>query len=180
MLSKKIKRCSAKMRAAYSSEVESYLEKNALKLFRKTIKESLQGEILTEEKANSLLGKSYPVAYWVDETDIKKQFLCLLKEAGYLFTYSKNGKIVLKNKKQYTDIVNNHLKFSGRGIVDRLAYYCESTSGRLTYEEASKALGCHFPKPPYYKGDDERICVLAFLQETGLLIKFDEAHVYFP
>lgn len=177
---KKNGRCSSKVRERYSKEARCYLQKNTLAFIQKISDGILSETELTHENAKIFLGKDYPIAPWVDETDAIGQLLCILKEAGYIFTYSKNGRVILKNQQLYNAIVKNHLKFSGAEIIDKLAYYCERTHGRLTYNQVSQVLGFHYPKPPYIGKTDERVCIIAFLKEVGIPFNFDENHVYFP
>lgn len=175
----KIKCCSCELKKRYSIKVHHYLEYNSILLLKNIYDEIIFFEKLDEETMRNLLG-NYPKAPWIDEMDSKRQFICLLKEAGYVFLYDKKGNIKFKNKKIYNRIVQNHLKLSGKDILERLADMCEMTSGRISYKQMQEVLGAHYPKAPYAKCFDERISIILFLRELKLPFKFDDFHIYLP
>ena len=180
MFFSKLIRCSNKVKAQYSRQAQEYLNSNSLLIVQKICDGVLGSEKLEEEKVRELLGNNYPIAPWVEETDIIGQFVCLLEEAGYIFVRDTNGEVKFKNEDMYKAIVQNHLKLSGMCIMERLAYYCEKTKGRLDYEQVEEVLGFHYPKAPYIGKMDKRVSIIMFLKATGIPFKFNETHVYFP
>ena len=177
---KKIRRYCKRTRERYSYDVQEYLKRNGLVLMQKLRNGILGSGDLEESKVRELLGTDYPVAPWTDKEDIIEQFISILEEAGYVFSCTEDGKIQFKNAELYSAIVQNHLKFSGREIFERLSDCCEKTHGRITYEDMHEILGFHYPKAPYAVGVDNRVCIVLFLKEVGIPFKFDETHVYLP
>ncbi|MBQ8043171.1 MAG: hypothetical protein IJ272_03345 [Clostridia bacterium] len=177
---KNIKRCSAKARKCYSNQVQKYLQNNGFVIVQKIYEGALSTHELRPEEVQNVLGDEYPVAPWVNDTDVVGQFICILEEAGYTFSYNEEGRVCFKDDELYGAIVKNHLRFSGRYILDSLSDYCEQNGSRLTYYQAQRVLGFHYPRAPYVNKEDTRACTILFLKETGLPFKFDDTYVYFP
>lgn len=169
-----------KRRRDYANNVRRYLMENSFSIVKKIYDGTLATQELKSEQVEMILGEDYPVAPWVDEKDIVGQFVEILKEAGYIFSYNRNDPICFKDAEIYATIVKNYLKLSGDCFVETLGYECERTNGKLTYFQIYNVLGLHYPKAPYVNKEDTRACILLFLKETGIPFKFDDTHVYFP
>lgn len=163
----------------YSILVQQYLKENTPAIVQRLYDIVSATHELDVDAVKSILGENYPKAPWKDNDDIMGQFACILEEAGWLFV-SNNGKIILEDEKSYSDIVQNHLKFSGSQILDRLSECCERTNGRITYWEMQSILGFHYPKAPYCDKSDIKACTILFLKETGIPFKFDNMYIYLP
>lgn len=177
---KKLKRCCNKAKQRYSNEVQKYLKSNGFILVQKIYDGVLGTGKLEEKKVKEILGANYPVNPWISESDIIGQFVSIMEQAGYQFSRDSSGEVHFKHEELYSAIVQNHLRFSGKEILERLGDCCQKTSGRITYEEMHEILGFHYPKAPYVVGVDNRVGIILFLREVGLPFKFDETHIYLP
>lgn len=175
----KLKRCSCKVKNDYSKRVEEYVKKEGIKAIKRLYSlKYLEG--LSSEKIIIVLGEDYPKAPWIDEGNITGQFICMLKQIGYDYAYEENGKVYLDIAGIYNQVVSNHLKLSGREILYALSDCCEKTQGRISYEQMKEILGKHYPRPLKSTNIDERVSIIVFLKEAGILFNFDEKHVYLP
>ena len=82
MLFKEKKRCSRKKREIYSAQVQQFLRLNSFAIVHKIYELASGKNRLSVEEVKDILGKKYPVAPWVDETDVIGQFAAILDEAG--------------------------------------------------------------------------------------------------
>lgn len=180
MVFKNKKRCSKRKRENYSVDVRRYLRKNAFYIVQKVYDGTLGSGQLRVDEISKVLGDDYPIAPWVDKSDVVGQFVAILEEAGYELSYDVNEGVYFKDKELYSAIVKNHLKLSGNCIVNNLAEECDHTGGRLTYFQMQRVLGFHYPRAPYVKKDNIQACTILFLKEMGIPFKFDDTYVYFP
>lgn len=176
---KKVKRCYEKKRQTYNNEVQKYLKDNAFVLVQRVYNGTLGTGELKEENVKAVLGSDYPINPLIPREDVIGQFVSILELAGYIFCKDNIGKIYFKQEELYNSIVQNHLRFSGKGIFERLTEKCQETNG-IEYEEVHKILGFHYPKAPYAVGADYRTCIILFLKEVGIPFIFDETHIYLP
>ena len=100
---------------------------------------------------------------------------------GFKVRLLKDGYIEFDQSDIYPAIVRNYLKMSGKDFLSNLAFHCEKTSGRISYEAMSLMLSeLHFPKPPYAAKVDEKTAMLIFLNNTGLYFRVYEGYIYLP
>lgn len=180
MLFKEKKRCSKNKRVNYAMKVQNFLKTNGFSIVHKIYEFVLDKKSLNIGRVKEILGPDYPIAPWVDEEDIIGQFAAILDETGYKLSYDENEGICFKEQEVYSAIVKNHLRFSGRNIVERLSDTCMYNNGQLTYFQIQTVLGFHYPRAPYVDKNNVHMCILIFLKEMGLPFKFDDTYVYFP
>ena len=180
MFFKEKKRCSKRKKEQYSAQVSEFLKGNSFAIVHKIYEFTSGKNSLNIEEVKKVLGTGYPVAPWVDETDIIGQFAAILDEAGYKLSYDKNEGICFKEQALYSAIVKNHLKLSGRRIVEYLSDECIHTGGTFTYFQLQRILGLHYPRAPYVDKNNTQACIILFLNELGIPFKFDSTYVYFP
>ena len=177
---KKIKRCCKKTNQNYQLEVQCYLKNNAFILVKKISEGVLGSDELKLENVQAVLGDEYPINPCIPREDIVAQFVSIFEQAGYVFCQDSSGNVYFKQKELYSAVVQNHLKFSGKKIFERLADCCQKTNGRIRYEEMHEILGFHYPKAPYALRADYRVCIILFLRESGIPFKYDEKYIYLP
>lgn len=180
MFFNKKKRCSASVKQRYHYQVQLYLSYYGFEIVQKIYNGSLNAHELTEQGVRDTLVGNYPIAPWVDKENIIEQFVALLEEVGYSFSYNEQGKYCFKDENIYGAIVKNHLKFSGYNVLAALSKCCRDNFGRITYFQAKNVLGIGYPKAPFVNKSDVRACIILFLKETGVPFKFDDDYLYFP
>ena len=180
MLFNKKKRCSAYKKQRYHNQVQRYLEGHGFEIVQRIYNGSLGKGYLTEQGVRDTLVGIYPIAPWIEESNIIEQFVAMLEEVGYSFDHNAQGEYAFKDENVYGAIVKNHLKFSGCHILDALADCCQNNDGRITYYQAKIVLGAGYPKAPFVNKADMRACIILFLKETGIPFLFDDTYLYFP
>lgn len=180
MFIKKKERYSNILKQKYHKQVQVYLSYYGFEIIQRIYNGSLNAHELTEQGVRNTLVGNYPIAPWADRDDIIEQFVAMLEEVGYSFSYNEQGEYCFKGENIYSAIVKNHLNFSGRNILEALANACYKNEGRITYFEAKMILGIGYPKAPFVNKSDVRACIILFLKETGIPFKFDESYLYFP
>ena len=180
MLLKRCNRSSKKIREQYYKDAELYLMNNGFVIMQKILNIGWDLNNIQDEQINQVLEEGYPVASWIDKTDIIKQFVSLFKETGYIQLDIIDGRLIFNNEDDYKTIVQNHMKFSGRDMGFRLIEYCQQANGRLTYFQMKTVLGRHYPRASFLRCGDERIEMVMFLRATGMPFKFDSNYIYFP
>lgn len=164
----------------YSKDVNEYIDSKGIRILKKLYDNYCCDYGLSEQQIIEVFGKDFPKSSWIKHNNITSQLVCLLEQIGYGFASIEDGKVYLDRKGMYKSIVENHLRYSGRDILYSLADCCERTHGRVSYNEMNCVIGIHYPKAIKNRAATERICIIIFLKQTGMLFKFDETHVYFP
>lgn len=175
----RFKRCPSKKNKDYFKSVDEYIKLNGMKVTQR-LYNSFYENSLDAQMVTNLLGGDFPKAPWIAQTNILDQFICLMEQVGYEFASKEGDKVYLDKDGIYEAVVQNHLKHTGRDILTRLSECCEKTHGRISYPQMNEILGRHYPKALKSSSVDNRICIIIFLNQVGLLFRFDENHVYFP
>lgn len=88
---------------------------------------------------------------------------------------------VISEEETYYQIVQNYIKFTGRGIISYLSDMIEKNNGKLTYFQMEMVLGRHYPKASWQDKSDRKECIKTFMQYVGFIYyRADEEYIYFP
>lgn len=174
----KFKCASKKAKQEYEAKVQSYLKRNGIAITHSIYASSLHLFGLADKDVERILPKPFPIASWIDEKKILKQFLCMLKYLGCENAYIKDEKIFF-DLESYQNEVESYLSKNGEFLLDKLSYFC-SKNPRISYTDIQEVLGYDYPKIIKSTTADKSVCAIVFLKQTGMLFRFDNTAIYMP
>lgn len=161
----------------YEAEVQAYFYKNIYIIIDGLHKLPALGSIRSKDLIK-IVGKDFPRYYRYVDND-KKQIEKFFKTIKLTIKVDEKNNYLRKIFNDYYLVVKNYLLFSGSGTVSTISDLLEKKGNKILFNDINTLLGNHYPKIEIARECDERIPIIFFLYNSGLIFKYDSMYIYF-